>query len=208
MIKLFSLLQRPMETERLLLRKWRSSDFEDFLKFASDPQVMLASGAKPAGDSEEAGKLFGRARRDSGCYAIVLKKTNAPIGQIKFQKDIRRYRVDSLSIAYELSREYWGQGLMPEALAAMVRRAFEQRGAEALGIAHFTVNERSRRVIEKCGFVHEGTIRHAFCRYDGAVFDDECYSILREEYESGAWQRRLDAGCGVRKYPEKDREDG
>ncbi len=192
-MKLFPFLQRPMETRRLLLRNWKPSDFEGFLKFAADPRVMLASGAKPAESQEEAGKLFGRAQRDSGCYAIILKKKNTAIGQIKFQKDIRRYRVDSFSIGYELAREYWGNGYMPEALAAMVRCAFEQKGARALGIAHFTENDRSRRVIEKCGFLHEGTIRRAFCRFDGVVFDDECYSILREEYESGVWQSRIEA---------------
>ena len=124
---------------------------------------------------------------------LGIKKKNTAIGQIKFQKDIRRYRVDSFSIGYELAREYWGNGYMPEALAAMVRCAFEQKGARALGIAHFTENDRSRRVIEKCGFLHEGTIRRAFCRFDGVVFDDECYSILREEYESGVWQSRIEA---------------
>ncbi len=44
------------------------------------------------------------------------------------------------------------------------------------------MNKRSRRVIEKCGFRHEGTILRAFQRFDGQIFDDESYSILKEEY--------------------------
>ena len=171
-----------METSRLILRHWRESDFEDFLTFAADPQVMLASGATPAGDLAEAQSSFRRALWDSGCYAIVLKETGRAVGKIKFQKDIRRYKVNSLSIGYELRRDHWGRGYMPEALSAMIRCAFEDRGVEVLAISHFAGNDRSRRVIEKCGFRREGTILRGFRRFDGEVFDDVCYSITREEY--------------------------
>lgn len=171
-----------METPRLLLRRWRLSDFDSFVKFDSDPEVMAASGARPAGNLEEAETDFHKAMKDGGCYAIVLKETGEPIGKIKFQKDLRRRQVDSLSVAYQLRRDMWGNGYMPEALQAMIARAFEKKKLDVLAISHFTVNDRSRRVIEKCGFRHEGTICRAFRRYDGEVFDDEVYSILREEY--------------------------
>ena len=91
--KAVTLLQRlrgEMETPRLLLRHWREEDYQDFLAFASDPQVMLASGARPARTQEEGERFFRRALWDSGCYAIVLKETGHPIGKIKFQRDIRR----------------------------------------------------------------------------------------------------------------------
>lgn len=181
-MKLFQKMRGELETERLVLRKWKLSDFEDFVKFASDPEVMLASGAKPAANLEEAETEFHRALRDGGCYAIVLRETGRAIGKIKFQKDIRRYKVNSLSIGYELGKDYWGNGYMTEALRAMIACAFEKKKVDVLAVGHFTVNERSRRVIEKCGFHHEGTIPWAFQRFDGQVFDDESYSILKEDY--------------------------
>ena len=55
---------------------------------------------------------------------------------------------------------------------------------DVLAIGHFKENSRSRRVIEKCGFHYEGTLSQAFQRFDGKVFDDVCYSILREDYFS------------------------
>ena len=155
-----TLLQRlrgEMETPRLLLRHWREEDYQDFLAFASDPQVMLASGARPARTQEEGERFFRRALWDSGCYAIVLKETGHPIGKIKFQRDIRRSGVKSLSIGYELAKPYWGQGYMTEALRAMVQYGFERKGLDVLAIGHFKENSRSRRVIEKCGFHYEGT---------------------------------------------------
>ena len=89
---------------------------------------------------------------------------------------------DTRKDTYELPRAYWGRGYMTEALAAMVRCAFERKHVDVLAIGHFQGNHRSRRVIEKCGFQYEGTIRQGFRRYDGQVFDDVCYSILKEEY--------------------------
>lgn len=182
-----------METARLVLRSWEQRDFQDFLKFAADPEVMLASGSKPVENAEEAELEFQRALRDTGCYAIVLKETGRPIGKIKFQKDIRRFKVNSLSIGYELAKAYWGNGYMPEALSAMIRCAFEEKKLDVLAIGHFTVNRKSKRVIEKCGFRHEGTIPKAFMRFDGVVFDDESYSILKEEYFANPerFQRRI-----------------
>ena len=175
-------LRGELETPRLVLRRWREGDREDFLAFASDPEVMLSSGARTARTPEEQRTAFERALRDSGCYAIVPKETGHPAGQIKFQKDLCRRGVDSLSIGYELARAHWGRGYMTEALRAMVEHAFEHKGVEVLSISHFAGNDRSRRVIEKCGFRREGVLLRAFRRGDGAVFDNVCYSLLREEY--------------------------
>lgn len=181
-MKLLHKLRGEMETPRLLLRRWKPLDFQAFLRFAGDPEVMLPAGSKPALGLQEAETQFRRALRDEGCYAIVLKGTGEPIGKIKFQEDLRRLRVNSLSIGYELVKSRWGRGYMAEALSAMVGEAFRRRGVEVLAISHFAQNQRSRRVIEKCGFRYEGTILQGFRRFDGAVFDDVCYSITREEY--------------------------
>ena len=181
-MKLLHKLRGEMETPRLLLRRWKPLDFQAFLRFAGDPEVMLPAGSKPALGLQEAETQFRRALRDEGCYAIVLKGTGEPIGKIKFQEDLRRLRVNSLSIGYELVKSRWGRGYMAEALSAMVGEAFRRRGVEVLAISHFAQNQRSRRVIEKCGFRYEGTILQGFRRFDGQVFDDVCYSITREEY--------------------------
>ena len=53
---------------------------------------------------------------------------------------------------------------------------------DVLSVIHYTFNTRSKRVIEKCGFKYEGTIRNAKELYDGRIVDEACYSILKEEY--------------------------
>ena len=73
-------IRGEMETPRLLLRHWNPLDLEDFLSFAADPEVMLASGATPAVIPAQGETAFRRALWDSGCYAIVLKETGRAIG--------------------------------------------------------------------------------------------------------------------------------
>lgn len=174
-----------METERLILRRWTMQDMTGFLRFAADPNVMMAAGARPVLSPEEANTLLRRNAEDPYSFAIVLKKSGEVMGKIHYQKDYRRPYVNSVSVGYELARPYWGNGYMPEALKAMVHYAFDAMNMDIIAISHFTENIRSKRVIEKAGFIREGVVPCAFYRFDGRVFDEITYSILKEEYLTG-----------------------
>lgn len=184
-MKLFERLRGGIETQRLLLRRWVHRDFGEYVQLVSDPQVMVPAGCQPAATLEAASAMFARDLRNDLCYAIVLKGSGAVIGRIKFQSDLRRFHVNSLSVGYELRRDCWGRGYMTEALAAMVTCAFEKKKVDVLAVSHYADNERSRRVIEKCGFKLEGVVPWACKRFDGKICDDVCYSILREDYING-----------------------
>lgn len=171
-----------METPRLYLRRWAKDDFGDFKELMMNPEVSNPAGMNPIDTELKARELFERSLPEDGTFAVVLKETEKVIGQIKFQDDFRRYKVNSISIGYELNQAYWGQGYMPEALAVMVKYAFEIKTVDIISIGHFTINSRSRRVIEKVGFKHEGTMRMGFKRYDGIALDDELYSMTKAEY--------------------------
>ncbi len=174
-----------IETKRLSLRRWTAQDMSGFLRFAADPAVMMAAGAKPVLSPEEARVSLNRNAEDPYSFAIVLKETGEVIGKIRYQKDYRRPYINSVSIGYELARSFWGHGYMTEALRGMVRHAFDVMQVDVIGISHFTENERSKRVIEKAGFHREGVVLCAFYRFDGRVFDEVTYSLLREEYVTG-----------------------
>lgn len=182
------LFNRKMETNRLILRNWQHKDATDYIAFASDPEVMLAAGSKPVRSRLEAMNAFHAILGDFDAYAIYLKAEKRAIGNIRFQEDLRRYKVNSISIGYELNRNYWGNGYMPEALKAMIRYAFLHKKVDVIGIAHFSENGKSKRVIEKCGFQYEGSIPMAFKRFDGIVFNEETYSLLRADFEAGEWK--------------------
>ena len=71
-----ALFDRPViETERLVLRRWKMQDMSGFLRFAADPEVMMAAGARPVLSPEEANTTLRRYTEDPYVFAIVLKAT-------------------------------------------------------------------------------------------------------------------------------------
>lgn len=85
-------------------------------------------------------------------------------------------------IGYALREESWGKGYMTEVVRRMMQFGFESLCLDLISVGHFEFNDRSRRVIEKCGFRYEGTLRRASSIFDGSVHDELVYSMLREEY--------------------------
>ena len=68
-----------------------------------------------------------------------------------------------MELGYWIGVPYWGQGLIPEASRALLRRGFEELGLEEIWCGHFDGNEKSRRVQEKCGFVYQYTRENVPC---------------------------------------------
>lgn len=85
-------------------------------------------------------------------------------------------------IGYVLSEDYWGKGLMSEAVKEVIRYLFEEVKLDIISCYHYPFNIRSKRVIEKSGFKYEGTLRLESRIYDGSVYDSVCYSITKQDY--------------------------
>lgn len=179
-MKLLDKIRGEMETERLVLRRWKREDLKPYAALVSDEEVMRLTGVEPTKNLEETTREFNADLRSDRSFAIVLRESGEVIGRIKFHADMHRFHVKSLSVSYELRREFWGCGYMTEALTAMIERAFEKEKVDVLAANHYSNNMRSRRVIEKCGFTYEGTIHHAVKIYDGSVVDDVCYYMVRQ----------------------------
>ena len=147
-----------LETERLILRPWELSDLDDFFEYASVPEVGPMAGWTPHKNKEESLKILNRFLEEKRVFAIIHKETNKAIGSI----GVERYGLeDKLSeffnykgreLGYVLSKEYWGQGLMPEAIKAVINYLFNELDYDFLTCGHFDFNHQSERVQEKCGF--------------------------------------------------------
>ena len=55
-------------------------------------------------------------------------------------------------LGFVLSKDYWGQGIMPEAVRRVIDWLFEEQGMDFISCEHFVTNRQSKRVQEKCGF--------------------------------------------------------
>ena len=171
-----------LETRRLLLRPWREEDAPALFRYASDPQVGPRAGWKPHASLEESREILRTVLSEPGTFAVILRETGEPIGSVGvFPTELPEGKGES-EIGYWIGRPYWGQGLIPEAVEAMLRRQFREMGAERVWCAHFPGNERSRRVQEKCGFRHVCDTPPSPWP-DGTERPGVCQAITRQEWE-------------------------
>ncbi len=171
-----------LETERLILRRWSRRDADQLYEYAKDPDVGPHAGWKPHSSLAESQMIIIGLFRRNMTWAIVEKETNKIVGSIGFEEDKYRRGVNSREMGYSLSKNHWGRGYMTEAATRLVSYAFEELALDILMIRTGDANIRSRRIIEKCGFRYEGTLRRAYRIYNGTIREVRCYSILREEY--------------------------
>jgi putative acetyltransferase len=177
---------KTIETERLLLREWRTDDDEALYEYAKSPLVGPAAGWKPHESIEETREYLQHTTEKGDTWALVLKSENRVIGSIGLhRKDVETVR----EIGYVMHPDYWGNGYMTEAVREVIRFAFENFGIDLIQIGHFPENTRSKSVIRKCGFQYEGTLRRSYQIFDGSVKDECRYSMTREEFEAGAAEK-------------------
>ena len=171
-----------IETERLRLRMWTKKDAQDFFAYANSPNVGPNAGWRPHQTVSDSKLVITNYFWRNMVWAIEHKEDGKVIGSIALTDDKFRAYVNSKELGYSLSEDYWGKGIMTEAASRMIKYAFEELELDVLMITTGEENQRSQRVIDKCGFKYEGTLRKIFKNYDGNVKPVRCYSMLREEY--------------------------
>ena len=173
-----------LETERLILRKMTLNDVEAVFAYASDPEVSrytLWEAHRSIEDSRAFLKLTTQKYENGGepDWGIVYKGNGCLVGVcglVNWEAEHARAEV-----GFVLSREYWGRGLMSEAVRAILRFGFERMNLNRIEARCIAENAASARVMEKAGMVYEGTLRQR--EYiKGAYRDIKLYAILREGF--------------------------
>lgn len=176
---------KTIETERLILRKWDVEDVRDLYEYAKNPNVGPHGGWKPHESMSESLEIMQTLFLDKyDCWAIEYKENSKVIGSIGYEDDVRRPETGCKELGYAMSEDYWRKGIMTEAAKAVLKFGFEEMALEMVSIYCSPTNERSGRVIEKCGFTYEGVLRKAYKIYDGTLRDVVCNSMTKEEYEA------------------------
>jgi len=173
---------KTLNTERLILRKFCEDDLEDFYEYAKNQNIGPNAGWKPHESKESTAAILKSFIDKDEVWAIVDKVTRKVIGSMGLHTDKKRDNERVKMLGYVLSEDYWGRGLTTEAAKEAIRFAFEELGLDLISIFHYPFNERSKRVIEKCGFKYEGTLRLSSTIYNDSVYDDVCYSMTRQEF--------------------------
>jgi ribosomal-protein-alanine N-acetyltransferase len=173
-----------LETDRLVLRKMTLDDAEAIFAYASEHEVSrytLWETHRSIEDSRAFLELVIQKYESGGepDWGIVYKGDHRFVGAcglVDWEAEHARAEV-----GFVLSREYWGRGLMPEAVRAMFSFGFERMNLNRVEARCIVENAASARVMEKAGMAYEGTLRQR--EYiKGAYRDIKLYAILKEEF--------------------------
>ena len=173
-----------IESHRLILRRFTAEDAEDmFTNWASDPEVTKFL-TWPTHTSANVSRqiLSGWIARyeDGGFFnwAIEWKESGHVIGNISVT--VLHEKTEAAEIGYCMGRAFWGQGIMPEALRAVMDYLFDTVGLNRIAASHDVRNPKSGRVMEKAGMKLEGVLRGAGKNNIG-ICDEVWHALLRED---------------------------
>ena len=172
-----------LETKRLVLRELRPTDAEALFQVLSDETVMQQYDRAPLTRLEEAQQIIERHRsrfeRDEGIrWGITIKGENRVVGSCGYSWHLRHQYAE---IGYELARAYWNQGIITEALRALLQFGFETRNLHRVEAEVLLGNVASMRVLYKLGFQEEGILRERIF-VNKHFYDVKLFSLLKSEF--------------------------
>ncbi len=187
-----------MITERLVLRRLDTADGDNLLTLDGDPDVMryLDGGPQTRAEVETTlrGLLTLNERYDEyGYWAAHSRSDDAFIGwfalfPVRPTDDAIVFWPETddpavLSLGYRLRRTAWGHGYATEGARELVRRAFDDLGANEVVATTMAVNTGSRRVLEKAGLRYVRTVHLSWDDpLPGNEHGDVEYGLGRDDY--------------------------
>lgn len=154
----FKINGKVLETERLILRPFKLEDLDDFYEYASVPDVGERAGWNHHENMDESLIVLSRFIESDKTFAIVLKENKKVIGSLGVEKYNDEDKLEEFKdykgreLGFVLSKDYWGKGIMKEAVDRVSDYLFDEMDLDFLLCGHFENNTQSRRVQEKCGF--------------------------------------------------------
>lgn len=175
-----------LETERLLLREFKATDWKAVHEYARDPDVVrfMEWGPNSAEESQSFVDMCLDKQREKPRLAfelaVILKNENALIGAAGMR--LNPGNLDTADIGYCYNKKYWRQGFAAEACARLMRMGFEGLSLYRIWATCDAENEGSAAVLRKCGMRQEGHfIKERSIK--GRRRDTLFFAILREEWE-------------------------
>lgn len=175
-------------TERLLIRTYEDSDADSVFRVAGTDGIYRTTYAIPRDYTKRRAHWWikyirSTAKNHTGYeFGMFIRGTNEYVGNIGV------VNINTLhnrgEITYFVDPELWGRGFATEGGRAMLQFAFLNLKLKRLGGSCMSCNRASRRVMEKLGFMFEGTSRCELLK-DGFYYDIDRLSILDSEFFSG-----------------------
>ncbi len=179
-------IQAIIKGDRINLRRLRKSDAEDIQAILQDKDFYRLVGIPHPYTLRDALAFIirahrGRLRGSDLIYALTEKNNDKIIGRIGLHglKNVH----NRSEIGYWLAKEFWGQGIIGEAIQMMLKVGFKDLKLRRIHAYTFVYNQASIRVLEKLGFTNEG-LHRKFYKLKNRYLDCYVLSILREEFKT------------------------
>ena len=148
-----------LETERLLLRRWRPEDRAPFAVLNADPEVMEHFPAlltRPESDALADRIEAHMERAGWGLWVLEVRAAGAFIGFTGLARPgFEAPFMPAIEIGWRLARPAWGQGFASEAARAVAQFAFGALELEQIVSLAVVANQRSRAVMRRIGMHHD-----------------------------------------------------
>lgn len=174
-----------LETERLIIRRFKPTDWKDLHDYLSDDRVVKFEPYNSF--TEEESKKSAKFRSQSSMFlAVVLKETNKVIGNLYYNQVDPKYFM-TWEMGFVFNSKYWGKGYASEASKELQKYIFYELEAHRI-IANCNVkNDNSWKLLERLNMRREGHFRKvAFFKMDSNKnpiwHDSYLYAILKEEF--------------------------
>lgn len=164
------------------IRRWKIEDKSDLAKALNNKNILnnLRDGVPyPYTENDAEGFISAMLSADPDkTFAFAITLEDKAIGSIGiFRQENIHYRTAELG--YYIGEEYWGRGYMTEAVKQACGFVFENTDIIRIYAEPFAYNTGSCRVLEKAGFVYEGTLRSNAYK-NGNVVDMKMYALVKQ----------------------------
>ncbi|MCH8815245.1 MAG: GNAT family N-acetyltransferase [Chloroflexi bacterium] len=176
-----------LEADHLVLREITPDDAGDWHAYLSDPRVYEYT-STPVMSVAEVSELIqwfadGFRKKKRIRWALAESENGRMIGDLGYNEFWPRDR--RATVGYGLAPEYWGRGLMTEALGTVIGYGFAELRLNKIEATTNVQNERSAALLRRLGFQLEGTLREHRNRR-GVVGDAWFFGLLVREWVSPA----------------------
>ena len=165
--------------EQCTVRPWRLDDAESVARHANNRKIWL--GVRDLFPHpytiQDAREFLHRAISEQPEMKFCVEIEGAAIGGIGVHpgEDVHRH---TSTVGYWLGEEFWGRGIMSEAVAAFMDFCFDNFSLRRIYAEAYANNPASARVLEKAGFVFEGRLKNNVIK-DGKLLDSLLYAKTR-----------------------------
>ena len=176
-----------IETERLFLGEITVGDAEIILEHFSDGEMLKYMDFDVITTREAAEEIirWGKNLFVNGMGILwgIYKKDGVFIGTLNYEHTIEDDdNIYTTEVTYDLARQYWGKGYMPEAIRSTLDYIFFEENINRIGTKVHVQNYRSASVLIKAGFQLEGISRD-YWLLKGTMVDVMVFSMLKRDWQ-------------------------